>query len=363
MMGNKTRNRIQSFWKRRLTKAEAKDLLDKLDGQQTALQQQLKTEFDGDSDCQELLSPEQSHKLLQAIRSKAGKDTPVKKMYPYRWVSAAAVVVLLSALGIFYNRQDTQVARETVYTQVPLFETDAVISHQDSLRYVLGDGSVVVLSPHSAIHYGKDYGIHNRSIQLIGEGKFTVQQDSILPFEVIANGFTTTALGTEFIIDGRTLDKTTVHLLSGKVVIRSTKEARMPIQDIYLAAGEMLYIDEVRKTTVRNPAVTPKSTGQSGMLDRRIANIHTNLRFDKNDLLDVIRQLSVKFDTRILIDPEVPRNLTFTGEFSADDDLETILHTICLVNDLEHDRGDVNDVVIRLKDAVYNQKTDTIEIE
>ncbi|PRD46336.1 FecR family protein [Sphingobacterium haloxyli] len=362
MMGNKTRKSIQAFWKGRLTKAEAKELLDKLDNQQPALQRQLKRELVDASENPELLSAKQSAELLQAIRNKAGMQTPVKRMYPYKWVSAAAVVVLIGIFGIFYKQKNTEIVPETVYAEAAPPETYVVNTQQDSLTYLLSDGSAVLLSPHSTICYDKSYGIRNRSIQLRGEGKFVVVRDSTLPFEVMANGFTTTALGTEFIVDGRNLDKTTVHLLSGKVVIRSSKEARMSIQDTYLAVGEMLYIDEASNTVLTNPVAAPKPTMQPANADQRIASSdqRQNLRFDRQDLAEVLRQIAIKFDKAIRIDPAVPRNLTFTGEFSADDDLETILSTICLVNDLQRGSGDEDEVLILLKDTtVHHQTPDT----
>lgn len=367
-MGNKTRSNIQSFWKGRLTKAEAENLLDKLKRQQPDLQEQLKTEFLEEGGRQKLLSPERSDELLQAIRSRAGMQTPVRKLFPYRWIGVAAVFLVFFMFGFYYMLDHgKKILPETLYTAEMPSRTYTITSQEDSLRYVLDDGSVVVLSPHSTILYDKDYGIHHRSLQLTGEGKFAVKHDSTLRFEVMANGFTTTALGTEFIVDGRNIGKTTVHLLSGKVVIRSTKTARMPIQDTYLATGEMLYIDEIQQTTVRNPAVKPKSVAQSNTSHQRMVvsdiQLEKNLRFERNDLTEVVRQIAVKFNTPIVIDPEVPQNLTFTGEFSADDDLQTILHTICLVNDLQHDRRDANEMVIRLKPIEHQQEADTAEIE
>lgn len=363
-MGNKTRKSIQAFWKGGLTGAETKDLLDKLDGQRPDLQEQLKTEFVEEGGRQKRLSPERSDELLQAIRSKAGMRTPVRKLSPYRWIGVAAVFLVFFLFGFYFMLDHRRKALpETRYTAEAPYQTYAVTSQNDSLRHVLSDGSVVVLSPHSTVLYDKDYGVHNRSLQLTGEGKFAVKRDSTLPFEVMANGFTTTALGTEFIVDGRNNDKTTVHLLSGKVMIHATKEAKMPIRDTYLEAGEILSIDEVPKKVVRSRAVKTKPTEQLRPSKLEIANAtprqQQTLRFDRNDLADVIQQIAIKFDTSIVIDPEVPGNLTFTGEFSANDSLETILHTICLVNDLKQEKGPVNSVLIRLKDGTRNQRVDT----
>ncbi len=367
-MGNKTRKSIQAFWKGGFTETEAKNLLDNLEKQQPDLQEELKTEFVEERGRQKLLSPERSDELLQAIRSRAGMQTPVRKLSSYRWIGVAAVFLVFFMFGFYYMLDHSKKALPQMqYTADAPYRTYAVASQNDSLRHVLDDGSVVVLSPHSVVLYDKGYGIHNRSLQLIGEGKFAVKRDTTLPFVVTTNGFTTTALGTEFIVDGRNVGKTTVQLLSGKVVIRSTKTAGMVIQDTYLAAGEMLYIDQEQQTALKNPAVTTKPARNANALDQRTAKADThlrkNLRFERNDLVDVIRQVAIKFDTVIVIGPEVPRNLTFTGEFSADDDLQTILQTICLVNDLQHDSGDANEVVIRLKQIVPHQEVDINEIK
>ena len=364
-MGNKIRNSIRAFWKGGLTEPQTKDLLDNLERQQPDLQERLKTEFVEEVDSHRLLSPEQSDELLQAIRSRAGMQTPVRTLSPYRWIGVAAVLLVFFMFGFYYmldHRENT--LAETLYTAVTPSQTLVVSSKDDSLLHVFDDGSVVLLSPYSTIHFDEDYGTGNRSLLLKGEGKFAVKRDSILPFEVVANGFTTTALGTEFIVDGRNTDNTTVHLLSGKVMVHATKEARMRIQDTYLVAGEILAIDEIHKTAITSWTVKSKPTVQ--LTDSRWENAslrqRQHLRFDKSDLAEVIRQIAIKFDTPITIDAEVPRNLTFTGEFSLNDSLETILHTICLVNDLQQESGPANSVLIRLRDDIHKQGVDTTEI-
>ncbi|SJN44575.1 FecR family protein [Sphingobacterium sp. JB170] len=368
MMGNNIRNSIHSFWKGKLKQAEAKDLLDKVENQQSDLQRQLKSEFGEQQEDQELLSSDQSYKLLQTIRSRAGIHGHVRKIYPYKWIAAAAVLVILGTFGTYFTLQNSNdYTTDAIHTLIASNKIYTVSSSYDTVRYVLCDGSTIVLSPHSTIRYDNEYGSANRQIELIGEGKFAVQRDSLLPFEVKANGFTTTALGTEFIVDGRKLANTTVHLLSGNVVIRSTNEARMRIRDTYLTVGEMLHIDETRKIMVREPAVKVKLDTQSEIVDQHISNSLTgqpkNLRFVRSDLTEIIRQVAQKFDTRIILDPAVPRNLTFTGEFSAHDDLATILNTICLVNDLQYINESANQVLIRLKNNIRAPEEETYEIK
>src|SRR5690606_23732193 len=110
-----------------------------------------------------------------------------------------------------------------------------------------------------------------------------------------------------------------------------------------------------------------KSVAQSNTSHQRMVVsdflLEQKFRVERIDLTYVVRQIVVNFNTPIVIDTEVPQNVTFTGVLSADDDLQTISHNICLVNDLQQDRRDANEMVIRLKPIEHQQEADTAEIE
>lgn len=367
MMGHKTRNSIRSFWRGKLTRAEARRLLEDLDTEGSELRRQIETEF-AHEDAQELLSPEQSDELLKAVRQKTGiGGRPVRRLNPYRWVGAAAAVLLFGLFAVFYNMMDARRATSLSEQVADLSRTFKIATAHDSLRYVLADGSVVLLSPFSAIFFDSGYTIDNRDIQLIGEGKFSVRKDSTLAFKVAANGFTTTALGTEFIVDARKISTTTVRLLSGKVVVRSEAEKKAPSKEVYLAAGEMVRINEIGEALVSNFVDPPTPTVRPSISKTRIAASTTSkaadLRFERDDLEKVIQQITAKFDTPIFLEKGVLKHLTFTGEFSEQDDLETILATICLVNDLQYSIGPGNRVYIRLKDPIAKNESDSTNLE
>lgn len=356
---------IQSLWKGSMGKEDAKTLLNTLNEKELAIKKQLEKQFEEDS--LPMLSRRQSDKLLHTIRDRAGIGIPtIKNKYPYKWLAAAAVLLLIGTIGILYQLQYVSSAEQEVLVTVGSSPINYnVRSGRDSMRHRMSDGSVVTLSPHTTIHYDSHYGLNNRAISLNGEGKFAVKRDTSLPFEVTANGFTTTALGTEFIVDGRQEDHTSVHLLSGKIVIHATAAAKMPIQDTYLLAGEVFHIDAKLRTALRSQAPSSPVSSAQKPAEQLTANNNRriNLRFDKEELTVVLQRIAAQFNTPIALDQEVPRTLTFTGEFAAADELMTILQTICLVNDLEQHWESEGNIIIRLKTAVLRNQADTIAIK
>ena len=362
-MGDIIKNRIRRFWSGDLSKKEAQDLLKALDQPSPAVQERIRREMNDAAEGEEALCPEQSAALLEAIREKAGLPIVHKEIYSYSWLTAAVALLICTVGALLYQvqKQDTMaVVSVPLETRQQVPNNIRIATQQDSMRYVLPDGSSVLLSPHAVLCYDKGYGISNRVIELQGEGKFAVEHDTSLPFVVCANGFTTTALGTEFIVDGRDLIHTKVHLLSGKVVVRSTHSAGMAIQDTYLEVGEMLAIDEINKVwkkegiAPKDRLLTPKKRPIADQGPEPKAQ--QALRFVKTDLTEVMKELSANFQTTILLDPTVASNLTFTGEFAASDSLEDILNTICLLNDLAYGRRENGSLLIRAPQKLSQQE-------
>ena len=111
-------------------------------------------------------------------------------------------------------------------------------------------GSRIILSPNSNIYYTKEYGNTDRKLTLIGEARFNVAHDVQRPFIISANGYTTTALGTEFTVDSYTKSKLSVRLISGKIVVKSTNRSPFKMKDQVLKPGQQLLIDDHLKTAL-----------------------------------------------------------------------------------------------------------------
>ncbi|MDR2282338.1 MAG: FecR family protein [Sphingobacterium sp.] len=357
MMTKKIKKRIWSFWKGNLNKQEAQDLLKSLDEQRANMQEQFERQFAQDQ--QELLSPERSQALLKAVQAKAGIDNiPVKKMYPYSRHIAAAILVIFGVMGLLYRAHyasSTDAGADN--TIIASTESYMLKSDADTLRYILRDGSTLVLSPYSTIQCDPDYGVRNRTITLTGEGRFKVKRDSLLPFEVTANGFTTTALGTEFIVNGSNGHLTEVKLLHGKIVVRSTASSAMQIPETFLHIGDKLSINTQTQdfALVEAHKVLPK-TSVAAISSHGIGeNVSPALNFQRTALQEVFLTIADRFDIQVAIDGAHLDRMTFTGSFTEDERPEIMLAIICRINNLVYEQISERSYVIRPMDSITPQ--------
>lgn len=355
MMTKKTKQRIWAFWKSDLNKQEAEDLLERLEKERVVMREQLESQFTHDPQEQEQLSSERSQVLLKAIQAKAGIDsTPVKRMYPATWQIAAAVLLLFGVFGLLYRAQYMPVAAPLVSnTTIVPSATYFLESDAQTKRYTLRDGSTLVLSPHSTVQYDRGYGVSNRKIKLIGEGRFSVKRDTTLPFEVTANGFTTTALGTEFIVNGSSGPVTEVKLLHGKIVVRSTTNNTMQIAETFLHVGDKLSINtQTKQVAFVQAQEIVTSTRPAAPIQVVPEPVTTDLNFQKTALSEVFDTIADRFDIQIDHDARGMNRMTFTGTFRQDDSPETIISIICRINNLVYEQTTQRSYVIRSVDPV-----------
>ena len=125
----------------------------------------------------------------------------------YRYVSAAAVVLVLIAAGIWFSRGDMG------QSQGPVFYSAAA----DTLRQMteLPDGSKVWLRGGSSIEFNEDF--EPREVALSGEAFFEVESDPDNPFTVLAGGSAARVLGTKFNIATRESGEVELVVTEGRV--------------------------------------------------------------------------------------------------------------------------------------------------
>lgn len=163
-----------------------------------------------------------------------------KREEVFRWtrlratIGIAASIVLLIAFGVqsFLTEEMPQEARAE--TQIITKETTKGLKSTVQLR----DGSKVILNSESKIFYSKYFTDSSRVIHLEGEAFFEVAKDRSRPFTVIANGVSTTALGTSFNINGRG-NQCKVSLATGKVAVHQLSEK----ENYFLKPGQAVMFD------------------------------------------------------------------------------------------------------------------------
>jgi len=124
---------------------------------------------------------------LRIEADRAQETQPVRlKSTSRRWMSIAAAIALVMALGTFWLVNRGSGASGMVFTTGPT----------EQLEVALPDASVVYLNEDSYLSF--DIAEGTRQVSLTGEAYFKVAPDPDRPFVIQSNGVRTTVLGTAF---------------------------------------------------------------------------------------------------------------------------------------------------------------------
>ena len=184
----------------------------------------------------------------------------------------------------------------------------------------LSDGSKVYLNSESTIKYLRYFSDSLRHIELDGEAYFKVAKDKSRPFIVTAQGYSTTALGTEFNVKSRGGDYL-VSLAEGSIVINPESEAQRGIK---LVPGEALKIDTTNKTVSKQAGTLSDFLWKDGILDFEVATM-------KEVIASLERWYGVKIETKGKVTSK-----KYTGRFD-NASLEHVLQSMSFALDFEYE--------------------------
>ena len=106
---------------------------------------------------------------LRRLRQRTGQTGSVRRIRPYYWAAAAAVLLLVGFLGFWQLRdQDTLLANASAAP----------------LEVSLPDGTLVVLQSGAELRYGTDFNADARNVRLTGQAYFDVVSNPAVPFYV-----------------------------------------------------------------------------------------------------------------------------------------------------------------------------------
>ncbi len=222
-----------------------------------------------------------------------------------RWLSAAAAIVLVATVSIFWflNKKTQTVASNMQQVYVPYGKT---------LKIVLSDGTKVTLNAGSRFSYPAKFAEKQREVKLNGEGFFEVAKNAKRPFLVHTIGLTVKVLGTVFNLKAYTGDKKIeTTLLEGKVQVDLADE---PDKKIILLPNEKLTVSNDRspvkaqKTGVKEAS---KMKYQVATLPDIISGeyqenawINNEIIFTNQDFDDVAEQMERKYDVSFVFEDE-----------------------------------------------------------
>lgn len=345
--------RIAQFWQGTLDRKGKERLLESLDKNEQELRAGLREAYDKDkTDDDGLLSAQEYAQVLAELHEKMGivQRMPKRGYNMRRWSVAAALLLCVGVAGyMLLLRQPSAPANLSEQQGSPRSSTRLENEGSMPERQQLPDGSVVLLSPGAVLVYDAAYGMKDRVLQLQGRASFKVAHDSLRPFTVHAHGYATTALGTEFVVDGEDAQHLHIRLLTGKIVVK-TADPKSTMEDQYLAPGDELAIDIKAGSFQKREAASQDARETQHAQAKAKAKPPVMLRFAETPL-DVLFEILEKEKKTSIDRASISLDgLTFTGEFQASEPLQSILNIVCQMNGLSFNEQPEGIIIYKNKD-------------
>lgn len=185
-----------------------------------------------------------------------------------------------------------------------------IVPKGDIFSITLADGSMVTLNSDSKLIFPTSFNGNCREVILEGEAYFSIAKNKTKPFIVTTGKLKTQVLGTEFNIRSYP-DNVQQHvtLVEGKIAVDVANE----LSEV-LAPGDMLsYNTETNQNMIRNVDVSDVTAWLNG-----------SLVFIHEDLKDIVKKLSRRFNVSIRCEMDVP--ITFYYRSSSDVEVEDVLN-------------------------------------
>ena len=285
---------------------------------------------------------------IQVYINKLSELFPTKKQF----VFAFSIIFLIGTFALSYKKLFPDNV-DNIYTHLMLSDKKNVvkyISHNDSSRYILPDGSTVILSKNSTLSffYRADSGFLRREAILSGEAFFDVTKNPKQPFIVYTPTLTTKVLGTSFTITSYPNTKSaSVQLLTGKVSVYKNDDLDNTFANPENWGGVVLIPNQkvtynndnksLAKSLITNPAIVSKE--------------NDSFIFSNTPVSNVFDTLSKSYNINIIYDENVFSNCTLTVSLGGESFFQK-LQVVCKSTQSQYEIIDGN--VIISKD--YNQQ-------
>jgi transmembrane sensor len=245
---------------------------------------------------------QEDFKLVKAKINPLGEKFQILNLFKY-----AAIIIMAVLLGYFVNK--------LIPGQPDIAMNEISVPHGNRSLVNLPDGSKVWLTNGSKIIYPDRFEGDTRNIKLEGEAFFTVKHDKKIPFVVDLCRHKVKVLGTEFsVVSYPDDDNIEVDLVSGKIQM-----------DVYMDEGSY-------KTYMLQPMnglVLQKTSGKVSFskIPDSFFNYWVNGKYEFKDetFASLAKKIERIYDVHILFEDNELKDRMFTGTFSVDDNIYTMM--------------------------------------
>lgn len=285
------------------------------------------------------LDSQSAGKLLDNIKTRTIGTAIEKKRPVIYYLAAAAAIIAVAFFGWQYVAKNNNLKKENPAFQVRLMANNT----RELMNITLPDSSLVALSPNSSISYKEPFQDNKRSIELNGEAYFQVVRNAQMPFVVESYPLSTIVLGTVFSVKSFEKDQQIkVSLFKGVVAVGNADSLRPAVRTpFYLSPGDVLTYNkqngQVRFISAKSASPSSGGSVKAGNIPLRDNVMEDNnwYMFNNQPLTGVLDQLSLLYNQKISYTPEDLNGLSFIGRIDKTDTLETILHLIGRLNNLQ----------------------------
>lgn len=197
--------------------------------------------------------------------------------------------------------------------KVPLY-TQIKVPTGQRIYMTLQDGTEAWLSPRSVIKIPSEFSKDERSVELDGEGFFSVTKDAKRPFIVKTQGYNIKVLGTKFNVFAYTKSKRfETNLVEGSVQVINNKQ---PEEHMILKPNEMVSLKD-------------------GVLVKSIAAFNNEeylksgiFYFSNKKFSEVLDYLTLWYKVKFEVKDSAQIDKYVSGKFRQSDDIERILKAL-----------------------------------
>lgn len=239
--------------------------------------------------------------------------TPVRKMFPWKWLGAAAAAVLIGIASFVVLRSNDHPVE-----MVKLMERQNGKATRASIE--LADGSKIWLNAESKLSYPDVFDGNTREVYLTGEAFFDIAPNPKKPFIVHFSAGSIHVLGTSFNVRAYENEAVQTSVRTGKVAfIRNGRLGENP-DTIYITPDEKVILQTAVADSDSNSIVKEVTSSEDDK-----AWTEGRLVFRDRTLEDIAAELERTFGKKVTFTSDAPRYYRLTGAFQ-DNSLQDIMY-------------------------------------
>ena len=262
-----------------------------------------------------------------------------------KWLTAACITGVLVTLAILIFNPSKQSKTTAVYEKTITNTTSGFLS------YYLPDSSKIILAQGAAVVFKTNYTT-DRMVQVTrGSVYFKVTKDALHPFRAIADGVSTTAVGTAFWVQQLPDNALNISLTEGKVYINAA-DGIFKMDTVFLMPGQNCFINKrtgqvyvtghsQNKLQAKPPVLA--ATPAPAVEQNAIVWTNDKILLADAKLKNVFINLESRYHVKIVALDTSICSASITGQIFYNDSLDVLVKSICELNKLSYEKS--NDTI------------------